>query len=158
MIKQFFNNYKIIVCFIFYILITLFIFLSSLTNGKESGEQSSFVWAILSTALNIEGNYELLIRKLLGHFGIFLLLAIFASVVYYRFVEIIFTNRVLFYFVFFTLLAGLLTAVLSEIFQLSIFVSGRSAEFKDILIDFSGFLLGFIVFISCRFLMYKKLK
>ena len=36
---------------------------------------------IISNILNIEGNYELFIRKALGHLSFFLTLAIFASVV-----------------------------------------------------------------------------
>lgn len=156
MIKSFFSKKSVVVCFIFYILITLFIFVSSLTSGKESGEQSSFVWAIISNVLNIEGDYELFIRKAIGHFSSFLVLAIFASVVYHRVAALNFKGHVNLYFAIITLIAGLLTATLAEIFQLPIFVSGRSASFIDVLIDFSGYLLGFLCFNLARLIIYRK--
>lgn len=156
--KKFFEKPITIVCFIFYILITLIIFLSSLTDGKVSGEQSSFVWSILSATFNIEGNHELFVRKVFGHFCAFLVLAIFASVVYYRLVEILFTKKLNFYFIIFTLLAGLLTATISEIFQLPIFVSGRSSELSDVLLDFSGYILGFIIALFILPIIYRKAK
>lgn len=156
MIKNFFNKKSVVVCFIFYILITLFIFVSSLTNGKESGEQSAFVWSIISSVFNIKGDYEFFIRKALGHFSSFFILAIFATVVYYRVAELSFKNRRNLYFVVITLLAGALTAVIAEVFQLPIFVSGRSASAVDMLIDFSGYFLGFLVANFIRFIIYRK--
>ncbi len=156
MIKRFFNRPIIIVCFIFYVLLTFVIFFFSLTDGKSSGEQSSFVWSIISTAFNINGNHEFLVRKLLGHFSVFIALAIFASVVYYRLVEIIFKTRITFYFTVFTLLAGLLTAIISEILQLPIFVNGRSAEIFDVLLDFFGYLLGFLIAFFILPIIYRK--
>ncbi|MBR2377574.1 MAG: VanZ family protein [Clostridia bacterium] len=156
MIKNFFNKKSVVVCFIFYILITFFIFASSLTNGKESGEQSAFVWSIISSVFNIKGDYEFFIRKALGHFSSFFVLAIFATVVYYRVAELSFKNRRNLYFVVITLLAGALTAVIAEVFQLPIFVSGRSASAVDMLIDFSGYFLGFLVANFIRFIIYRK--
>ena len=155
MLKKFFNKPIIVFCFVFYLLTTLLIFISSLTDGEISGEQSAFVWSILSTILNIEGNYELFIRKILGHFFCFLVLAIFATVVYYRLVEILFTTYKSFWFVFITLLVGLLTAIFSEILQLPLFVDGRNGNFLDIVIDFCGYFLGFILL---RFVIYRKVK
>lgn len=156
MIKNFFNKKSVVVCFIFYILITLFIFVSSLTSGKESGEQSAFVWSIISSVFNIKGDYELFIRKALGHFSSFFVLAIFATVVYYRVAELSFKNRRNLYFVVIALLAGALTAVIAEVFQLPIFVSGRSASAVDMLIDFSGYFLGFLIANFIRFIIYRK--
>ena len=137
-------------------MLTLFIFASSLTSGEDSGEQSAFVWSIISSILNIEENHEFLIRKVLGHFSSFLLLAIFASVVYYRLVEINFTKNKTLYFVSITLLVGVLTATLAEVFQLPIFIDGRSASITDVLIDFYGFVLGFILYSFIKFLCLKK--
>ena len=156
MIKKFFNKPIVIISFVLYLLLTLLIFISSLTSGEDSGEQSAFVWSIISNILNIEGDYELFVRKALGHFSFFLTLAIFASVVYYRLVEITFTKHQKLYHVIITLLVGMLTATLAEVFQLPIFVSGRSANIVDVLIDFSGFVLGFILYSFIKFLRLKK--
>ncbi len=156
MIKKFFDKPSVIICFIFYVLITFFIFLSSLTDGKESGEQSAFVWSIISSVLNLKGDYELFIRKAIGHFSSFFLLAIFASIVYYRVVEMLFTKRRNLYYLIIVLLVGFFTAFLAETFQLPIFVNGRSASVLDVLLDFSGYFLGFLITIFIRLIIYRK--
>ncbi len=160
MIKKFFNKPIIVICFVFYILITAVIFYLSLQNGSESSKESSFVWALLSRVLNITGDYERFIRKALGHFALFVALAVFSSVVYYRVAEMLEcknTNLLSFVLI---LLVGLLTAVISETLQLPIFVSGRSAQFTDILLDFSGYFLGYFLYRIIKFfalyIIYRK--
>ncbi len=160
MIKKFFNKPITVVCFIAYILITFYIFFSSLQNGRESSSQSSFVWALLSNVLNVAGNYEWLIRKMLGHFLLFSALAVFSGVVYYRALEMLESKNTEVLAVIITLLVGLLTAVISEVLQLPVFVSGRSAQFSDVLLDFCGYLLGYFVYriikLFALYIIYRK--
>lgn len=84
-------------------------------------------------------NYLTSIRKGLGHAGLFALLAVFATLSFGLLVKSKAISTI--YIAF----AGLFNAVLSEIFQLPIFASGRSARFIDVVIDFSGYLIGFLI-------------
>ncbi|MBO5926257.1 MAG: VanZ family protein [Clostridia bacterium] len=147
MLKKFFSSPSSTIFFALYLFLTLVIFAFSLRNGTESSNDSSFVWAVLSSVFNVEGNYEFLIRKLIGHFLMFLLLAILGSIVYYRIVIISPFKRKRLFFALLTLTAGLLTAIISELLQLNFFTIGRNASITDVLIDFSGFLLGFLLFL-----------
>ena len=56
----------------------------------------------------------------------------------------------------FTLLAGILTATISELLQLNVFTTERGASVIDALIDFSGFLLGTAILFVIDFI--KKLR
>ena len=49
---------------------------------------------------------------------------------------------------------GLFMGILTEIIQLN--VDGRSGEFTDLLIDFSGYLLGFSIIFLILFLIIRK--
>ncbi len=160
MIKKFFNKPIIVICFVFYILITVYIFYSSLQSGSESSKESSFVWAFLSSVLNVTGDYERFIRKALGHFALFGALAVFSSVVYYRLAEIFEYKNTNLLALILTLSVGFLTAVISEVLQLPVFVSGRSAQFTDILLDFCGYFLGYFLYRIIKFfalyIIYRK--
>ena len=73
---------------------------------------------------------------------LFLTLAIFAYVVYKRLAEVLTPRKALIMSIVFTLVAGILTATISEILQLAVFTSARGASFADALIDLLGFALG----------------
>ncbi len=152
MIKKFFNTPLIIISFIGYIILTLLIFYFSLSSGEESSTQSAFVWSFISSVFNIKGNYESFIRKFFGHFLLFSALAVFASVVYYRASQILFKNNYQKYSIFITLLVGILTAGIAELLQTELFVQGRNASFVDLIIDFLGYLLGYLIFRILKFL------
>lgn len=81
-----------------------------------------------------------LMRKLVGHFGSFLVLSVFALFIVIFFFK---KGKPRVFSSSFMLLYGFLLAGLSEILQL--FTSGRSGSFKDVLIDFSGYVLGFFL-------------
>ena len=49
---------------------------------------------------------------------------------------------------------GLFMGSLTEIIQLN--VPGRSGQFTDVLIDFSGYLLGFLIILLILFLIIRK--
>ncbi len=158
MIKKFFSKPITVVCFIFYLLTTFYIFYSSLQNASESSKHSSSVWSFLSKALNVFGDYEGLIRKLIGHFLLFSTLAIFASVVYHRIAKLVKTNNVFVFSLCLTLTVGLITATISELLQL--FADGRSAQVSDVFLDFCGFVLGYILYLLAKrialYIIYRK--
>ncbi len=158
MIKKFFNKPLIIISFVCYVILTILIFALSLTNGKDSSAQSSFVWSFISSILDVKGDYEFLIRKIVGHFLLFGALALHASVVYYRLSQTIFSDKVLVYSTIITLLVGFVTALISEFLQLSLFVEGRTASLFDIFIDFLGFIFGYLAFIIFKSIYNKKKK
>ncbi len=129
--------------------------LASVENGVVKGKKFGKV-TITATSKSIEGfsisytfrvrhSYEHLVRKIIGHFLLFTALAFFATIVYYRLAELIFKNKKILFAIIITLLVGLLTALLSEFLQSGIFTIGRSSSIKDVFIDFSGYLLGFII-------------
>lgn len=93
-----------------------------------------------------------LIRKLIGHFGSFLVTAVFGILTVFFFVEprkrrLIFSLIILIY--------GLVLAMLSEFLQ--IFAGSRGPSFMDVGIDFAGYFIGaLLTFIVCFFLFRRK--
>lgn len=77
------------------------------------------------------------IRKGLGHFGAFLITAVFSSLFYLFFFD---DKTNWFFSVPFIFLQGFFLAELTEFIQL--FTPGRSGLFSDVLIDFTGFSIG----------------
>ena len=82
--------------------------------------------------------FSLLIRKLFGHFGAFLVLGVLTAVVAIFFDRGKWKGRLL------TLggitVFGFTFACFTELLQMDIFTSGRAAAFSDVIIDCSGFL------------------
>lgn len=90
-------------------------------------------------------------RKLVGHFGSFFVLAVFGVLTIVFFVSrgkkrIISSSVMIGY--------GAVLAALSEILQL--LTTGRSGNFKDVMIDFSGYLLGYILCMAMVFLYERR--
>lgn len=101
------------------------------------------------------GNFSFVIRKLIGHFGLFgfdgviTSLALFFSLRYFH----------KFKFLLFTLISGgigLLVAFLTELIQH--FVPGRSGEVLDSLIDFSGYVIALAIILLIIYLVVFKRK
>ncbi len=76
--------------------------------------------------------YLTFIRKLIGHFLYFLILGSVSIIFYLTFN---FKIRVLIHYI-----VGFVFALISE-FLFEGFTSGRNASFKDVMIDYSGFIL-----------------
>lgn len=83
--------------------------------------------------------FYLAIRKGIGHFGAFFVLAILASMI-----VLFFFKRKLLMFVISSIL-GFVIAFITEIIQL--FVPGRSGLMKDVGIDFAGYISATIIFV-----------
>lgn len=84
-------------------------------------------------------NINHIVRKLIGHFGSFLVTAVFGVLsIYFFFVK----NKSIYISLSVLLVYGLLLAMLSEFLQ--IFAGNRGPSWNDVGIDYGGYALGFI--------------
>ena len=95
------------------------------------------------SALN---NFYLMVRKGIGHFGAFFILAIFAS-----FIVIMFFKRKLI-FSLVSIITGFMIAGLTELIQL--YVPGRSGLFQDVMIDYVGYISASILVFGIYLIIY----
>lgn len=103
------------------------------TNGNGSSSQSNFFANIILQFINIDKEtLTFLIRKL-AHMSEYAILALFT---YYALIKIAFNKRIIFQITF---LISFLYACSDEFHQL--FISGRSGQFTDVLIDSTGCLI-----------------
>ena len=112
---------------------------------------------IIEKTFNAIPSLEYAIRKILGHFLLFALLAFFAKIVYFRLANVLSIKNTTLISIVFTALAGILTAVISELLQLDVFVTARGFAFSDILINACGYAFGFLITLLIFYLVYKKL-
>lgn len=139
---------------------------ATVKNGKVIGQGFGKVTITATLKYNedvkLEISYktipslEYLIRKLLGHFMLFALLAFFAKIVYFRLASVTIKNRVTLFSVIFTILAGAITASVGEILQLDAFVFARGFSFVDILINIFGYAFGFLLTIGITSLVKRR--
>ena len=153
-----------ILIYVLAIAVNVLIVVSSCLNGFKSTNQSSWVVNLLSSILNFfnknavtEANkdqFAHVVRKLIGHYGLFLLSGCFTSLsIYFLFSKKKWFNIT--YFSLMSLLFGAFLAILTECIQLN--VPGRSGQFSDVLIDFSGYLTSFlIIFIVLYFCLKNR--
>jgi len=114
----------------------IFIFIMSSFNSVESSNQSSFITNIIANLLNIENTLTLTstIRNL-AHLIEYLILGILIQ----NFIKLYNKNLSI------SLIICVIYAITDELHQ--ILVPGRSFQFKDILIDTIGAILGIIIII-----------
>ena len=160
------NKKQIVLRIIFYsfsLAINIFIFVQSCLNGSQSTDQSSWVVDFLASILNFfnksavtEENYAEFagaIRKLIGHFGLFFASGFFTTVSTYLIIKE-YKWYSLRWVLVISLAFGASLALLTEGIQLMI--PQRSGEFRDSLIDFSGYLVTSVgVFL---FFLFKQRK
>ncbi len=131
------------------IIITLFIFSSSLKDASSSSDASGRVLSFINSFLNIFGikMTHAVVRKL-AHFAEFLLLGVSLSLSGYFSLKGLKINTVK------ILLSGLFVAVTDELLQ---FIPvGRSPMIKDVFIDFLGILTGYMVVLIIYILNEKR--
>lgn len=152
--------------FIFLLLsvaLNLFILINSFIPGDESAVASFWVADMFSWIINFfkagtinSGNIEpftYVIRKLIGHFGLFLVDGVFVSLTFYLYVKS--EKRMNFWLSsLFVLLIGTLMASTSEMIQ--IFVSGRIGSIYDVLINVGGYLFAEATIYLIFFLIQSK--
>ena len=134
------------------LLINAYIIMHSCLNASQSTEASRGVVDVTEDVINTvapntitpenHDSFALFIRKAFGHFGLFVISGLFTSLAVFLLLNMTsssqhYINAVI------GLSLGLLLAIITETIQL--FVEGRSGEITDILIDFSGYLLGALI-------------
>lgn len=127
------------------IIINAFIIYHSFMNGNQSSNESSKIALLIKNVINTfspnainESNFETfhgVIRKLVGHFGLFLIDGLFV----YWTIHFFFKDK-WWVKIIISLGIGLFVASLTEMIQL--FIPNRAGSFIDILIDYSGFIVG----------------
>ena len=142
-----------------------YIIMHSCLDAIESTKASSQVVEVAEDVVNTvrpdtitpenHESFATFIRKAFGHFGLFAAsgllssLALFLSLSTYSWCKH-YMN------VMFSLVFGLFMGILTEMIQLT--VPGRSGEAVDVLIDFSGYLIGTLLLGLILFLVIRKMR
>lgn len=149
---------KIKYCYlIIYVSLIILILVASLQNSDQSSNQSSIITDMVIESIEFITNDEIswsyedvhhFTRKAIGHFGSFLLCGFFGLLTFYSFLHHQKNS------LFWTIIVGIVVAFSSEMLQL--ISEGRSCEFKDMVIDTSGYLLGMIISLLIIIIVNKK--
>ena len=156
--------WTIIIC-VLAIAINAYIIMHSCLDAAESTKASQGVVEVSEEVVNTvspgtitpenHDSFATFIRKAFGHFGLFAVSGILTSLALYLALSP-FSWCKHYMNTMFSLVIGLFMGILTEIIQLS--VPGRSGEITDVLIDFSGYLLGTLIIGLILFLIIRKLR
>ena len=152
-----------IITAIFALAINAYIIMHSCLDAGQSTEASRGVIDVTEEVINTvvpntitpenHDSFALFIRKAFGHFGLFVISGLLTSLaVFLGFTS--FNNRKYLLMIIISFGVGLSIGILTEVIQLS--VPGRSGEFTDVLIDFSGYILGFSIVFLIVFLVLRQ--
>ena len=143
--------------------INLFIIINAFIPGDESAQTSFWVADLLASLINsIRANtitdtnlveFTYLVRKLIGHFSLFLVDGIFVSLTAYCY-SLLKAKCPWWWNVISTLEVGLSIAVLSEFIQL--FIPGRVGSVTDVLIDMCGYLIAMLIILIIFLIKHQK--
>ena len=153
--------FTIVIC-VLAVAINAYIIMHSCLDAVRSTEASNGVVEVAEEAVNTvspgtitpenHDSFATFIRKAFGHFGLFAISGLLSSLaIYFAFNPMKWSKYYL--LVIMSLGFGLLMGASTELIQLN--VPGRSGEFLDVLIDFSGYLLGFLIILLILFLVIK---
>jgi len=145
--------------------INAYIIMHSCLDASKSTEASSGITALIKNIINTihpntinednMGAFTTFIRKAFGHFGLFAISGLLTSLaIYFAFNPMKWSRYYL--LITMSLVFGLLMGIITELIQLH--VPGRSGEVTDVLIDFSGYLLGFLIILLILFLVIRHLQ
>ena len=142
-----------------------YIIMHSCLNAAESTKASAGVTDFVKNFINFfkhdaindsnYGSFSTFIRKAFGHFGLFVVSGLFTSLALYLSLSPYSWSKH-YINVMFSLAFGLFMGLLTELIQLS--VPGRSGEITDVLIDFSGYLVGTLIMGLILFLVIRKVR
>lgn len=162
------NSKKYIYLRIFFslsIIINAFILINAFIPGDESATASFWVADILAKiinffkadAINSENieSFSYVVRKLVGHFGLFLCDALFVSITFYSY-HSLYKKPNLWFSTLLIFLVGGFFASISEMIQ--VFIPGRVGSFEDVLIDMSGYFLALLVIFLIYFFKQRSKK
>ena len=154
-----------IIVIILAVAINGYIIMHSCLDAIESTKASTGVVEVAEDVVNTvrpetitpenHDSFASFIRKAFGHFGLFAVSGILTSLALYLALSP-FSWCKHYMNTMFSLVIGLFMGILTEIIQLS--VPGRSGEITDVLIDFSGYLLGTLIIGLILFLIIRKLR
>lgn len=153
-----------IITIVLALLINAYIIMHSCLDASSSTEASKGVIETTQEIINDikpgtinESNYSdfaTFVRKAFGHFGLFSISGFLTSLAVFLSINIFKWSK--YYMpIILSLEFGLLMGLITETIQLG--VDGRSGELTDVLIDFSGYLLGFLLILLILFLIIRHL-
>lgn len=135
---------------VIYIFIIIVIFFKSFETGEQSSNSSDRVTDVIVGTIDgitpgdesITDKFDiddikLFVRKAIGHFGVFLILGIFATLTYYYFI-----NKKLFSIIA-TIFSGLVVALISELIQT--IPAGRGPSLSDVFLDYAGYAISIVI-------------
>ena len=154
--------FTIIIC-VLAVAINAYIIMHSCLDAAQSTEASNGVVEVSEEVVNTispgtvtpenHDSFATFIRKLFGHFGLFVISGLLSSLAIYFSLNPQKWSKYWMLIVG-SLVFGLLMGALTEIIQLN--VPGRSGQLTDVLIDFGGYLLGFSIILLILFLIIRK--
>ena len=154
--------FTIIIC-VLAVAINAYIIMHSCLNAAQSTQASNEVVEVAEEAVNTvspgtitpenHDSFATFIRKAFGHFGLFFISGLLSSLAIYLSLNPWKWSKY-WTLIVVSLAFGLFMGSLTEIIQLN--VPGRSGQFTDVLIDFSGYLLGFLTILLILFLIIRK--
>lgn len=118
-------------------------------SGDGDKEVKEFTVKVINEYETKRSSFYMLVRKGIGHFGAFLIFAVFGALF------MIFSYKKKYIFMILSLVVGFLIASCTEIIQ--IYIPGRVGAFKDVLIDFTGYVAG-TIFIFVFYYFIKLIK
>ena len=140
-----------------------YIIMHSCLDAAESTKASSQVVEVAEEVVNTvipdtitaenHDSFATFIRKAFGHFGLFAVSGILSSLALYLSLSPYEWSKH-YINVVFSLTFGLMMGIITETIQLA--VPGRSGQVTDVLIDFSGYLLGTLILGLIIFLVLRK--
>lgn len=147
------------------IAINAYIIVHSCLDAVQSTEASSGVIEVTEEVINTvapgtitpenHDSFATFIRKAFGHFGLFAISGFFSSLALYLAIAP-FNKQKYYQIIIIAVAFGLLMGLVTETIQL--YVPGRSGEITDVLIDFGGYLLGFLIILLILFLIIKHIR
>ena len=156
--------WTIIVC-VLALAINAYIIMHSCLDAVKSTQASNSVVEVAEETINTispgtitEATHEScasFIRKAFGHFGLFVISGLLSPLAIYLVINPFKWSKH-YLNVIIGLSFGLMIAAITEIIQLN--VPGRSGEFTDVLIDFSGYLVGALIVGLILFLILRRQK
>lgn len=154
-----------IIVIILAVAINAYIIMHSCLDAVTSTQQSQGVVEVSEEVVNTispgtvtpenHDSFATFIRKAFGHFGLFVISGLLSSLATYLLINPFKWSKH-YLTVIIGLAFGLIIAIITEIIQLN--VPGRSGEFTDVLIDFSGYLLGALIIGLILFLVIRHLR
>ena len=149
MVKNFLKRFNAIqwIIILLAISINVFIIVNACLPAEPSTEESNWIVVLFKNIINAFrkdtindsniGEFSSFIRKFIGHFSLFMVSG-FLTTLSIKFIHYDLKQKFILFLII-SCISGLFLAILTEFIQL--FVPGRSGEIRDVMIDFSGYLL-----------------